>query len=370
MDTIVKGKGKNGLSFNQGLAKEMYKGFAEKYEIRAGLYERFHHTNSEVVVWHKFLPEGIAYASVEHRQYLFGANLLDAQTKAETAFIVASRLWDEYPELFGPKVLDFGSKNEHHRRDLFPELLSDSCWSPVEVLADRLKKAGYTSPNQMASRWRDSFAMLWSDFEGDPLKIFDVYKTVTDYLQARKESKRGGRPIFPGLGVKLFSLLAFHLEELGLIDYIDGSLPVDLHLQSQHLSARVVTGFGIHPAGDLENFIRPRAVEICLNNNIPPFIIAASMWFNGSEYCVRCDKRRSDSQQKVIAGNCPIYNLCGGRVRNVLLYRALGSWDLGDFTGERWEQPQLDCPQFFELTAPKKEVKLYRSRRSGRMISG
>jgi hypothetical protein len=367
LDIVIRGSGKNGLSFNERLAEEMYRRFAEMYQKRIGLYQRFHHSNASEVAWHKFLPEGITYASVEHRRYIFGGNLLDMQTKAETAFKTASKLWVDCPELFGPNVLNFGFENNHHHDDLFPELLSGDRWSLEKVLADRLKKSGYTSPNQMASRWRDSFAMLWSDFGGDPLKIFDVYKTVPSYLAARDEFKKAGKMLFPGLGSKLFSLLAYHLEEFGLIEHVEGALPVDLHLQSQHLSTRAVTGFGIHLAKDMEEFIRPRAVEVCYKNNIPPFVIASAMWFNGSENCVRCSKGEDGGQQKVIAKHCPIYSVCGGRTRDLRLYRETASWNLG---GQITVQPQLDGPCFFELISPKKEeFRTYRSRRSGKKIS-
>ncbi|MDO8492776.1 MAG: hypothetical protein Q7S34_04000 [bacterium] len=362
-EIIVKGFRKNDLSFNEDLAIRNYETYCEAYESRKGLFERFHHTNREVAVWHSHLPPDIEWNSREHRLFLFGANLIDYQTKADTAFRVARRLWDEYRLLFTADVARFGNEMAHHPHEMFPNLLLSDSWKVVKILADRLKKSGYTSPNQAAERWLDSFKMLWEDFDGEPINIFRKYPTVAEYVLARKEMKKiknGGQLLFPGLGTKLFSLLAFHLEEFGVIPHIEGALPVDVHIQSQHLSCNIVSGSGRKRGKEMEVFIRPRAVEVCYRRNIEPFSLAAPMWFNGSENCFVCNKGRNTGLQKMIARNCPVYENCHGRIADVKLYRTTGEWNLDGYN----EQQKFNDPAFFALTPLEKPVnKGPRSRR-------
>jgi len=312
----------SGLIFNEEKAKHYIRLADSSYQRHDNLY-RYLHADIMAAPQHKNFPRGLEVRSLEYNRWLFFATLLNYRSVSEKVFPMAVTLWDKFPELFS----------------------SDICQMKDDLVIKALKDEDirYTSPNQAGIRWGASARALFTHFDGDPLNIFSEVKSVDDFISLKKKLEREGNVSFLGYGPKLFSLLAIFYEELGLIDHLEGSLPVDLHIQRIFITlgiVDVVESGGEQDAMAVAEFIRPRLTKLCYELGVKPLDLSHALWFLGSNVCTKCTKITSELREWA----CPFAEYCPGPIDS-MPYSRRGRWNFE----ERRLFSQNEDPRDFKL---------------------
>lgn len=310
------------LTFHKDRAMTLVQRAREAYLKRTHLYGRVH-VDDASAPQHMHRPLGLTLDSREYHLFLFFATLLTYRSQSERWFGQAVRMHELYPALFSEAVL------KH----------------TVEDIHEALVEVGYMHHEQGSGYWHQTAHTLFSDeLEGDPLKLF-AFRTVDDYLvYKRKLSRNKKGEQLPGIGPKIYSLMALFFEEIGALDRMPkGVFPVDIHVMRICIGAGALEGEGVVEAARVAELVRKELSSICEKNGISVQDLAHAFWFLGNRACFRC------SRIKGIDRVCPLVSLCGGSP-NTREYSKRGKWDFSAPRNRKGKQhPQQTFDEFETL---------------------
>lgn len=288
----------SGIRFNTERAERIFSEAHDAYVGERFLYSRVN-TRYGFAPQNVHIPKEVKKGSHEHALFLFFTTVMMYASDSDMGFRQSVRLFEAYRYLFTEKIIDVD----------------------VPHVGNYLHEIGFVRPNQGAEYWHGSGATLFNHYEGKPLRVLSV-QDVDEFLVKKRElEKRLGAESLPGIGPKIFSLMAIFFEELGLIDEMPGAFPADLHVQRICISLGIVEGSGIVYAAKLAEFLRPRIYDICRRLSMRPVDLSHALWFLGNRVCTRCPLVEG------IEHVCPIVRHCGGAIPS-LIYSRKGKWDL------------------------------------------
>lgn len=286
----------NGLRFNLRVAKRVFWEAHEAYTNGRLLYSRI---RLELAPQNTCIPQGVAKGSREHISFLYFTTLITYAADSDMVFRQSLRLFGEKPSIFSEKLLGLGVKH----------------------VSRCLGEVGFIRPEQGALYWHGSGTTLFQEYQGDPLRLLAVRSVDEFLLKKQALKKQCGEEKLPGIGPKIFSLMALFFEELGLSREMPGAFPVDLHVQRFCISTGIAEGRGIVGAASFAEFLRPRIYEICRELGMRPLDLSHALWFLGNRVCTRCPL--VEGLQYV----CPVASRCGGAIPS-LIYSRKGKWNL------------------------------------------
>jgi hypothetical protein len=244
--------------------------------------------------------------TAEHVRWLWFATLTDRREDSMQVYKAHCQIFADHPEFYTKKVSYISAPT-------FRKAL------------DRKYKIG--SPGQSAGYWQICAFTLFSQFDGDPIKLLKhagwSVESVYAWKQAQKKPiEKGGRgydPI-PGWGRKLLSLFFLYLSELGY------PLPPDAFASDVHAQA-ITIQIGALKYADKESIGSMKLAEMlrvfitnyCKKKGYDVVLLAHASWLLGSNLCDQCSKR-VDARML-----CPIYEDCSGRV-DTSYYWKKGEW--------------------------------------------
>jgi endonuclease III len=285
----------NSVRFNAERAERILSEAHDMYMKERLLYSR---VGIERAPQNTCIPQGVTRGSFAHGLFLYFTTLITYASESEMGFRQSARLFENHPHLFSEELLrvDVGHVGKH------------------------LREVGFVRPEQGAKYWHGSGVTLVREYDNDPLQIFAV-ENVDEFLSKKAIlRKRLGKDGLPGIGPKIFSLMALFFEELGLIGEMPGAFPVDLHVQRICISLGIVEGGGIIDATFLAEFLRPKIYDICRRLGMRPLNLSHALWFLGNRVCTRC------SLVEGIEHVCPVVHHCGGAIPS-LIYARKGKWN-------------------------------------------
>jgi hypothetical protein len=288
------GRSRFDMKWNTDRAELIVLKFQRAYKERTHLFKYLKEGNLDAPQ-HKTIPEEITKGSVEHVLFLFFANLMTYSNSSDAGFLQAKELWENHNWAFS---------------------INSNAWLGRDIKR-AIAAVGFVYPNALGVNWKRCSESLHSKYDGNPVLILHGMKSISEIMKIRKKD-------FPGLGPKLFSLLALFYEELKLLPPMKGAFPVDLHIQNQCMGTGIVSDFtkDIINSSRLAEFIRPRLYDACSVNGISTLDMSHAMWFTGNRLCQYCKHKRAAVQDL-----CPVVSKCSGRV-STKSYRSTGKWDL------------------------------------------
>lgn len=245
------------------------------------------------------VPGNVERGSFPHAVFLYFTTLITYASDSDMVFKQSVHLFEKYQYLFSEKLLEIS----------------------VEEIGERFREVGFVRPKQGAGYWYGSGRTLFSEYQGEPLRLFAVENVDEFLLKKRALKKRFGKEALPGIGPKIFSLMAIFFHELGLIPEMPGAFPVDLHVQRICIAQGIIEGNGVSFAAPLAEFLRPRIYEVCERLGMRTLDLSHALWLLGHLGCTICPFVEG------IEHVCPIASSCGGAPPS-LLYARKGKWNL------------------------------------------
>lgn len=331
----------NGIVINKRLANKVFRLPMEAYLTKSKIHSLItRETHAPQAI---FVPDGLTPGDPSHRIWIAHAAGTDRREISERVYASHKWLWENETWIYGPKPGSPASVIENHIKRLIearivrvPRQLnlldrsgdhfrddSDADMVLETEIARILKRQKVGVPGQSARYWPVVAWTFHTTFQGDPIKMFQKFPTISGIIAA-KNVKGGDRIKIPGFGPKILSLLALFYAELGLIRMPADAIPVDVHLQriAEALGVIRYVGEG-KPTNELfEDALRLLFCEICSENNWSTENMSHALWFNGKYLCTNC------STNKAVEEFCPMYTACGGTLATVEYFRK-GHWNTG-----------------------------------------
>ncbi|MBI2046340.1 MAG: hypothetical protein HYT28_02905 [Parcubacteria group bacterium] len=283
------------FSYNKKRTKEAMLAIMKSFEKETHLF-RFVFIND--APQHKYYPKEVVKGSFEHLLFLFLGTLLVYRSVSDQGFKQAVLLENKFPWLFSKEILE----------------------KTLEDVIAAMKAIGFIHPWEVARSWYGTARTLFSEYEGDPIRLLVEIKSVDAFLKLKR--KKGGNR-FPGYGPKLFSLLVLFYQELGVPEsfLVKEAFPVDLHVQRVFLSLGLISfNTRLVDSVKLAEYIRKKLSRLCEVEHIPVIELSHALWFLGNRLCGKC---QNTSYMHL---RCPLYNMCGGAFSSEP-YRLEGKWD-------------------------------------------
>jgi hypothetical protein len=281
------------MLFDRKRCLEVVRTLLEAYKNKSHIFRYIH---KEDVPQDKQLPDSIEKKSLEHILLLFFNTLITYRNQSQQGMKQAVDLLQTNPEFFTSEIIRV----------------------PESYVRRALKKVGFIYHQEAGRRWKLSGTSLFENFNGNPTNIFKA-GSINAVLDMKKQLG-----ILSGYGPKLLSLLALLYEDLGLIPHIKGAFPVDVHIQAQCISTKIISFNGAKAirAEKVAEFLRNNVTESLYEKDMSPFETSYAAWLLGSNHCWICNKERAKNEFL-----CPIKKFCCGRI-NTNLYRNYGIWYL------------------------------------------
>jgi endonuclease III len=336
----------------------------EAYKGKIGIHSIIKHAFD--APQNRFIPRSVKRGSRRHILWLFFTALTDRREISENVYKAAAGLYEENAWIYGPGMGSSQKRIDRFLKQLIAtappfeitvnptqgllfentdisEILTDDLVTLVDTLFEtdetveeitiigvdsqttiesilRKKKVG--SPGQSANYWPRVAETLYREFDGNPLEIFRHYPSVEAFLSFKKEwARKHGDDPFPGIGAKIYSLIAMFYTELGLITMPADAMPVDVHLQRFALETGIVRYEGTKRLTNemLERQVRKLYCDICNENGWSNEDFSHAIWFLSKRLCSSCHRK------KIAQTLCPTFDFCLGSVPSNSYFRK-GIW--------------------------------------------
>ncbi len=222
------------------------------------------------------LPSNLILGSVEHANFLWAVcYYMRGGIKSDTAIIALARMHEAHHELFIPAYL-------YEEQSL---LLKSS-------MAERLKQYGLGfNSKEIPYFWVANARKLHQFWRGDVRELFlgvDDYETLCERIIGSGKRRADHPNGFFGFQYKMTSMIAYFLQEAGLIAPLLYPVPVDFHVLRVLVANEILTVPGsdkVLPLLELQEAARELTSWYCKEHEVSPVHLCDVLWLLSSSTC-------------------------------------------------------------------------------------
>jgi hypothetical protein len=252
-------------------AKTVFGALLETY-----IANRFPYDNAKPPQRPENLPRNLMLGTVEHANFLWAVcYYMRGGIKSDTAIIALARMHEECPELFVPRYL-------HEDSSL---LLKSS-------MAEKLQDYGLGfNSKEIPNFWIANAQKLERFWGGDVRSLFvdvDDYDMLCERIIGTGKRRPDHPHGFYGFQYKMTSMIAYFLQEAGLIAPLLYPVPVDFHVLRVLVANEILTVPGsdkILPLPDLQEAARELTSWYCREYSVSPVHLCDVLWLLSSSTC-------------------------------------------------------------------------------------